>query len=133
MVFYSVVASLHRDARRWFFEAFQDVALPYDAHYKAILEFLFEDKLLIGFRTYWPNTSVSEFTRTTTKGVRGLNIVFAKDESIDFMVGLYASRPGSFSPLVEAGSDPRYARSSNGLAIHWPDDLKGYDLRKIKG
>lgn len=36
----------------------------FHADYKGLLELIFEDDLLCGFRTYWPNGSNSEFTRT---------------------------------------------------------------------
>lgn len=129
IIFYSLIMSLHRWARRQFF-GLHNTILPYDSHYKALLEFLFEGDDLCGFRTYWPNRSVSEFIRTTERGCRGQNIVFAKDDSIDFMVGIYAQKPGSFSPLVEEGAEPAYAARPHGgiAALHWPTDLKPYQL-----
>jgi hypothetical protein len=98
--------ALHRRARRQLL-GLRNKLLPYDGHYKGLLELLFEDDLLCGFRTYWPNGSNSEFTRTHA-GCWGVNTTFNKDGSINFMVGLYASKPGSFSPLVEHDGAPRY-------------------------
>jgi hypothetical protein len=124
--FYSAVMALHRRARRQL-SGLRNKLLPYDGHYKGLLELLFEDDLLCGFRTYWPNGSNSEFTRTHA-GCSGVNTTFEKDGSINFMVGLYASKRGSFSPLVEQDGAPRYTPApGRAKAPHWPDDLKAYD------
>jgi hypothetical protein len=45
--------------------------------------------LIAGFRTYWPNGTVSEFSRTRD-GSHAINVVFENDGSISFMVNLYA-------------------------------------------
>jgi hypothetical protein len=126
--YYSAILTLHDAARRQFM-MFDGMAVPYDGHYKGLLEFIFEDGLLSGFRAYWPNGSVSEFTRTKSAGVRGMNTMFAEDHSIGFRVGLYASKPGDFSPLVEVGTEPKYSKSSKGFPIHWPPDHKPYELK----
>lgn len=124
--FYSAVMALHRRARRQL-AGLRNKLLPYDGHYKGLLELLFEDDLLCGFRTYWPNGSNSEFTRTHA-GCSGVNMTFEKDGSINFMVGLYASKRGSFSPLVEQEGAPRYTPApGRDKPPHWPDDLKAYD------
>jgi hypothetical protein len=124
--FYSAVMALHRRARRQL-AGLRNKLLPYDGHYKELLELLFEDDLLCGFRTYWPNGSNSEFTRTHA-GCSGVNTTFEKDGSINFMVGLYASKRGSFSPLVEQEGAPRYTPApGRDKPPHWPDDLKAYD------
>ncbi|HUL72244.1 MAG TPA: hypothetical protein VLT86_04035, partial [Vicinamibacterales bacterium] len=126
--FYSAVMTLHRGARRQLV-GLRNKLLPYDGHYKGLLELLFEEGLLCGFRTYWPNGSNSEFTRTHA-GCRGVNIAFEKDGSINFMVGLYASKPGSFSPLVEHDGVPKYTPADGRTtAPHWPEDLKEYDAQ----
>ena len=104
--FYSAVMALHRRARRQL-SGLRNKLLPYDVHHKGLLELLFEDGLLCGFRTYWPNGTNSEFTRTHA-GCWGVNTTFENDGSINFMVGLYASKAGSFSPLVEHDGLPRY-------------------------
>jgi hypothetical protein len=124
--FYSAVMALHRRARRQL-AGLRNKLLPYDGHYKGLLELLFEDDLLCGFRTYWPNGSNSEFTRTHA-GCWGVNTTFEQDGSINFMVGLYASKRGSFSPLVEQDGAPRYTPApGRHKPPHWPDDLKAYD------
>jgi hypothetical protein len=85
--------------------------------------------MLAGFRTYWPNGSNSEFSRTAG-GCSALNITFDKDGSINFMVGLYASRRGIFSPLVEEGGAPIYKPAAGRTTPpHWPDDRKPYEAR----
>jgi hypothetical protein len=118
--------ALHRRARRQL-SGLRNKLLPYDGNYKGLLELLFEDDLLCGFRTYWPNGSNSEFTRTHA-GCSGVNTTFEKDGSINFMVGLYASKRGAFSPLVEQDGAPRYTPApGRAKAPHWPDDLKAYD------
>ena len=124
--FYSAVLALHRRARRRL-SGLKNKILPYDGHYKGLLELVCEDDLLCGFRTYWPNGSSSEFTRTNT-GCAGVNITFEEDGSINFMVGLYATKPGPFSPLVERDAAPVYTPArGRSKALHWPDDLKPYD------
>ncbi|MGH8773518.1 MAG: hypothetical protein ACREV2_20435, partial [Burkholderiales bacterium] len=124
--FYSAVMALQRRARRQL-SGLRNKLLPYDGHYKGLLELLFEDNLLCGFRAYWPNGSNSEFTRTQA-GCWGVNTTFERDGSINFMVGLYASKPGSFSPLVEHDGAPRYTPAKGRTKMpFWPDDLNAYD------
>jgi hypothetical protein len=77
---------------------------------------------------YWPNGSHSEYSRTKD-GCVGLNIVFNPDRSINFMVGLYASKPGSFSPLVERDAQPNYpAPPGTEIRPYWPKELAAYKL-----
>jgi hypothetical protein len=124
--FYSAVMALHRRTRHRL-SGLKNKILPYDGHYKGLLELTFEDDLRCGFRTYWPNGSNSEFTRTHS-GCSSVNITFENDGSINFMVGLYASKRGRFSPLVEHDAAPIYsAAQGRAKALHWPDDLKPYD------
>ena len=124
--FYSAVMALHQRSRRQLID-FRNKILPYDGHYKGLLELLFEGDLLSGFRAYWPNGSNSEFSRTRA-GSLCVNIRFEKDRSINFMVGLYASRRGSFSPLVEHDAAPVYAPArGRRMDPHWPDELKPYE------
>ncbi|MEK9138113.1 MAG: hypothetical protein AAB393_13390, partial [Bacteroidota bacterium] len=128
--FHQALFGLYERCRRSFVD-WKDAFLPYDG-YKSILELLFdrEDKL-IGFRVYWPNGSLSEYSRTAD-ACTGVNLVFERDGSINFMVGLYASRPGTFSPLVEHGASPEYApRPGTSIRPHWPDDLKPYKLPSV--
>lgn len=124
--FYRAIMALHHRARRQLGE-FKDKILPYDPHYKGLLELLFEDDLVAGFRTYWPNGSRSEFSRTRD-GSHAINVLFERDGSINFMVNLYARHPGRFSPLVEHDASPVYTPApGRTTAPHWPDDLKPYE------
>jgi hypothetical protein len=82
--FYRAVFALYDRCRASFID-FKDAFLPYDAHYKGVLELLFDDKLtLIGFRVYWPNSSYSQYTRSSD-GCGGQNLVFDPDGSINMM------------------------------------------------
>jgi hypothetical protein len=124
--FYSAVMQLHFWARRQLIEL-RNRILPFDSHYKGLLELLFEDDLLSGFRAYWPNGSNSEFIRSRS-GCSAVNITFDSDRSINFMVGLYASKRGSFSPLVEHDAKATYTPApGRKTAPYWPDDLKPYE------
>jgi len=86
------------------------------------------DGVLIGFRVYWPNGTTGEYARTKD-ACTGHNILFDPDGSINFMVGLYASKPGGFSPLVEVDAEPTYAYiPGSAFKPHWPNDLRPYKL-----
>jgi hypothetical protein len=125
--FYSAVMQLHERARHQLMD-FKDMIVPYDGHYKGLLELLFEDDALAGYRAYWPNASNSEFSRTRA-GCSAMNVTFDDDGSMNFMVGLYApkGRRSAFSPLVEEGTQPTYrAAAPRTVAPHWPEDLKPY-------
>ena len=126
--FYRAFFALYERCRKSFGD-FQSAFLPYDGHYKGVLQLVFDnDALLAGFRVYWPNESVSEYSRGRN-GCMGLNLEFDPDGSINFMVGLYASKPGNFSPLVEYEAQPAYALvPGTALRPHWPEDLKVYKL-----
>jgi hypothetical protein len=108
---------------------FKNAFLPYDDHYKGVMQFLFDGEgILIGFRIYWPNGTCGEYARTKD-ACTGLNLSFDPDGSINFMVGLIASRRGAFSPLVEHDAEPVYsALPGTTLTPHWPNDLKPYKL-----
>jgi hypothetical protein len=46
-----------------------------------------------------------------------------KGNTIEFMVGQYACEPGTFSPLVESGSEPIYTkRDGEDAPLNWPGD-----------
>jgi hypothetical protein len=125
---FSALFALYERCRRSFRD-FKSAFLPYDGHYKGVMQFLFdEDDALIGFRVYWPNGTCGEYART--KGAcTNLNLSFDPDGSINFMVGLIASRRGAFSPLVEHGEEPAYSTlPGTNLVPHWPSDLKSYKL-----
>ena len=130
--FYRAFFGLYERCRKSFGD-FQNAFLPYDGHYKGVLQLVFDDDgSLAGFRVYWPNASASEYSRSK-KGCIGTNLVFDPDGSINFMVGLYASKPGTFSPLVEDEAQPTYA-SVPGTSItpHWPEDLKTHKIATPK-
>jgi hypothetical protein len=99
-------------------------ALPYDPRYKGLLEVLADkDGTMCGFRVHWPNGSNSIYRRTED-GIDMANCMLApQHNTIEFMVGLYARNPGSFSPLVEESAEPVYTkREGNNLPLHWPGD-----------
>ena len=84
-------------------------AIPYDSHYKGLMEVLVDDRdLLCGFAVHWPNNSQSMYRRTE-QGVDMVNCMAdLKNATIDLWVDLHARNPGSFSPLVERDADPIY-------------------------
>jgi hypothetical protein len=126
--FYTALFLLYERCRKSFGD-FRFAFIPFDGHYKGVLQLLFDiEERLAGFRIYWPNASVSEYQRIGGAST-GVNLHFNPDGSINFMVGLYASKPGQFSPLVEHGGRPRYAEiPGTCLRPHWPDDLRVYQL-----
>jgi len=128
--FYRALFSLYERTRSSF-DSFKDALLPFDHRDKGILQLVFDDESrLVGFRIYWPNESVSEFTRRKN-GCDGVNLFFENGGSINFMVGLYAAKPGTFSPLVEASAEPRYSEiPGTKLRPHWPNDLKVYKVNR---
>jgi hypothetical protein len=77
-------------------------------------------------KIHWPNGSHSEFSRTEA-GCVGKNITFDADGSINFFVGMYAVKPGTFSPLVEFNSQPNYpCCPGTEFRPHWPNPLGAY-------
>lgn len=126
--FHSALLSLWNRQKQLFID-FQDKILPFDDKYKAVIEFTFDDNSLDGFRTYWPNGMVGTYRRHADGRSDGLNLEFRPDGSIDFFVGLYAQRPGAFSPLVEDGEAPNYSVvPDTEFQPHWPDDLRPYAI-----
>lgn len=126
--FFSALFALYDRCTASFID-FVDAFLPYDGHYKGILQLLFDqEKKLTGFRVYWPNGTVGEYTRTK-RGCGGTNFRFDPDGSVNFFVGLYPPKHGDFSLLVGPGAKPRYAVvPGTSLSPHWPEDLKIYKL-----
>lgn len=126
--FYSALFTLYERCRRSFAD-FKNAFIPYDLHYKGLMELAFDNEdRVAGFRIYWPNGSLSEYSRTKD-GCTGSNLEFNPDRSINFMVGLYASKPGTFSPLVEHDAQPTYpARPGTDIRPHWPQKLEVYKL-----
>lgn len=86
-------------------------AIPYDAHYKGLMEVLVDDKdLLCGFRVHWPNNSQSTYRRTKD-GIDMTNCMLdMKNKTVDLFVDRYAQKPGHFSPLVEHDAKPIYTK-----------------------
>ncbi len=125
--FYTALFSLYERCRKSFGD-FKNAFVPYDGHYKGILQLVFDEERLSGFRVYWPNTTVGEYNRTR-RGAASINMSFDPDGSVNFMVGLYASKRGSFSPLVENGGTPIYSEVPGAsMRPHWPEELKVYKL-----
>ena len=126
--FHSALLALWRRARNTFVD-FRGKFLPYDPHYKGILEFTFEGDTLTGFRVYWPNETLSICARSLDGTSYAQNIRFNRDGSLNFMVGLFASHPGSFSPCVESGAEPIYAIvPGTDKRPYWPNVLQAYEL-----
>lgn len=85
--------------------------VPYDPHYKGLLEVLVDDEdLMCGFKVHWPNHSESTYRRTKA-GIDMVNCMLSlKKATIELIAGRYARDPSQFSPLVEKGDVPRYTR-----------------------
>lgn len=121
--FYSIFFAIELAARQSF-GGIAKKALPYDPHYKSLLEVLADKEgIMCGFRIHWPNGSDSTYLRTED-GIEMTNCMLAlKQNTIEFMVGLYARKPGSFSPLVEDGAQPIYSnRAGDNVPLNWPGD-----------
>lgn len=126
--FHSALLALWKRQRKLFVD-FKGKILPYDEHYKGVIEFTFEDDSLNGFRVYWPNEMVGVCSRNADGQTEARNIQFEPDGSINFFVGLYASHSGSFSPLVESGNEPVYAVvPGTEKRPHWPADFRPYTI-----
>jgi hypothetical protein len=99
-------------------------AIPYDAHYKGMMEVLADrNGLMCGFKVHWPNETDSTYRRTED-GIDMVNCTLAmKRSTLELWVGLYARHPGTFSPLVEKDGQPVYTnREGNDDPLHWPGD-----------
>lgn len=99
-------------------------AMPYDAHYKGMMEVLADSNgLMCGFKVHWPNGTDSTYRRTED-GIEMVNCMLAmQHNTLELMVGLYARDPGTFSPLVEKNEQPVYSsREGNDEPLHWPGD-----------
>jgi hypothetical protein len=124
--FHSALLVLWKRQRKLFID-FRGKILPYDGHYKGVIEFTFEDDPLNGFRVYWPNGTVSVCARNADGQSYAQNIRFEPDGSINFFIGTFASHPGSFSPCVEADCEPEYAFvPGTEKRPYWPSDLRPY-------
>ena len=126
--FHSALLALYRRSCRSFTD-FRNSFLPYDFHYKGLLELTFDEDLLTGFRTYWPNETVGAYIRSQDSTCLAQNLRFRSDGSIDFMIGIVATKPGVFSPCVEYDGHPIYAKlSGSELRPYWPTQLAAYKL-----
>lgn len=126
--FYGAFFSLYERSLKSFVD-FRHAFIPYDWHYKGLMDLVFDaDDRLVGFRVYWPNGTLSEYRRQQ-EGCIATNIEFNPDQSINFFVGLPASQPGPFSPLVERDGMPKYPeRPEDAISPYWPDDCKLYKI-----
>lgn len=97
-------------------------AIPYDSHYKGLMEILVDDhELMCGFAVHWPNNSLSMYRRTEERVEMVNCMVNVKKATVDLWVDLVARKPGSFSPLVEEGAEPIYAPlDKSDLRPTWP-------------
>lgn len=102
-------------------------AIPYDAHYKGLMEVLVDDRdVMCGFRVHWPNNSQSTYRRTKD-GVEMTNCSLdLKNATISLFVDRYARKPGAFSPLVEHDANPVYTRLEGcNIETVWPSGSVG--------
>ena len=128
--FYSALLQLYERALT-LLKDFEFAFLPFDSHYKGLLELVFDDGVLVGFRAYWPNGTLSEYKRQIA-GCTATNIVFNPDGSMNFFVGLHAAQPSSFSPLVEHDAKPVYAaRPGTDVRPYWPVEIRAYKLSDL--
>ncbi len=126
--FHSALLSLWSRQKKLFLD-FRGKILPFDDYYKAVIEFTFDDNSLDGFRTYWPNGMIGTYRRHADGRSDGSNLSFRPDGSIDFFIGISATRPGAFSPLVEDGALPNYSMvPGTEFSPHWPNDLRPYAM-----
>lgn len=126
--FHSALIQLWRRQLKLFTD-FRGKILPYDYHYKGVIEFTFEGDTLNGFRVYWPNGTIGICMHNSDGTSWAQNIRFEPDGSVNFFVGALASKPGSFSLCVEDGDDPVYAPlPGTDKRPHWPSDLRPYAI-----
>ena len=101
-------------------------AVPYDPHYKGLMEILVDARdLMCGFRVHWPNESESTYRRTENR-VEMINCYLdSEGMRIGLLVGQYAQHPDEFSPLVEYDAEPVYTKLDGGDSIPtWPTDVR---------
>ena len=122
--FIAAVFQVELSARReWGFKKQQE--LPYDPHYKGLMEVLVDDRdVMCGFRIHWPNGSESTYRRTES-GIEMINCSLdTKAKTISLFVNRYAQEPGEFSPLVERGAEPVYSKLEGcNIIPSWPPDV----------
>lgn len=126
-VFIVTFFGLEAEARRQW-GSFARRGLPYDPHYKGIMEVLVDDDgLLNGFKVHWPNRCDS-FYRRGTEGIEMTNCFLdIKNATVQMFVGTYARRPGRFSPLVEADASPAYSPLEGSTAdLRWDEETAAH-------
>lgn len=122
-VFIGTFFGLEREARR-LWGTFAGRGMPYDPHYKGIMEVLIDDEgLMNGFKVHWPNASESVYRRTQN-GIDMTNCMLdVNNATITLFVDLYARNPGTFSPLVEVDAQPVYTPLEGSNAeLKWSSD-----------
>lgn len=120
-IFIGTFLGLEREARRVFGEL-RGQGKAYDPRYKGIMEVLSDaEGLMNGFKVHWPNGSDSYYRRTP-EGIDMVNCHLALSrKTIELFVGLYARKPGAFSPLVEDGDEPHYTPAEGSKeSLAWP-------------
>lgn len=126
--FHSALIALYKRACRSMTD-FRGRFLPFDPFYKGILELTFEEDVLTGFRAYWPNGTISTYCRSVAGHCDAINLDYNPDGSINFSVGVFANKPGSFSPCVEANAAPLYGMvPGSQKRPYWPNVLQAYEL-----
>ena len=101
-------------------------AVPYDPHYKGLMEVLVDDQdVMCGFRIHWPNESQSTYRRSD-RGIEMVNCsVDPQCAKISLFVGQYAQQAGEFSPLVERHAKPLYSKLEGcHIVPTWPTDIR---------
>ena len=75
-------------------------AVPYDPHYKALMEILVDIRdLMCGFRVHWPNGSQSTYRRDN--GIEMTNcLVSLEPAATELVVGRHAKSPLNLAPLL---------------------------------
>ena len=99
-------------------------AVPYDPHYKGLMEILVDDRdVMCGFRVHWPNGSQSTYRRTED-GIEMINCFLdLNSATISLFVNRYAQEPSEFSPLVERDAEPVYTKLDGcDMIPTWPAD-----------
>ena len=109
---------------RQFWGTYKHRAIPYDAHYKGLMEVLVDAQdIMCGFRVHWPNGYDSTYRRTEN-GTEMINCYFEPNcNTISLLVGLYAQKASEFSPLVERDAEPVYSCLEGcDVVPTWPTD-----------
>jgi len=121
--FYSAFWGLEAACRKYFAQHYANKAIPYDPHYKGMLEVLANgDGMMSGFKIHWPNKHESTYVRHED-GIDMCNIFLGKDLKIEMNVGLYPKKAGTWSLVLAEGDMPNYTPLANGNIPIWPEEL----------